>query len=65
MKVETDLHEWLADAVSYDFLPDDIAEKSYKAISENEGRHPIGETCLWEFAEGSYYTLKNMSKKEI
>lgn len=37
MKVETDLHEWLADAVSYDFLPDDIAEKSYKAISENEG----------------------------
>lgn len=48
MKVETDLHEWLADAVSYDFLPDDIAEKSYKALSENEGRHPIGEKCLWE-----------------
>ena len=41
MKVETDLHEWLADAVSYDFLPDDIAKKSYKALSENEGRHPI------------------------
>ena len=41
----------LADAVSYDFLPDDIAEKSYKALSENEGRHPIGEKCLWESAE--------------
>ena len=41
----------LANAVSYDFLPDDIAEKSYKALSENEGRHPIGETCLWESAE--------------
>ena len=30
MKVETDLHEWLADAVSYDFLPDDIAENRIK-----------------------------------
>ena len=49
--VETDLHEWLADAVTYEFLPDDIAQKSYKALSENEGRHPIGETCLWESAE--------------
>lgn len=51
MKVETDLHEWLADALSYEFLPDEIAEKSYKALKENEGRHPVGETCVWESAE--------------
>lgn len=51
MRVETDLHEWLANVVSYEFLPDDIAKKAYKALSENEGRHPIGETCLWESAE--------------
>ena len=51
MKVETDLHEWLADAVSYEFLPDDVAAKSYKALSDNEGRHPIDEVCLWESAE--------------
>ena len=50
MKVETDLHEWLADAVSYEFLPDDIAKKSYIDLNENECRHPIGETCLWESA---------------
>lgn len=51
MRVETDLHEWLADAVSYEFLPDDLARKSYEALHENKGQHPVGETCLWESAE--------------
>lgn len=26
MRVETDLHEWMADGVSYEFLPDNVAE---------------------------------------
>ena len=51
MRVETDLHEWLADAVTYEYLPNEIAEKSYKDLTENEGRHPIGENCLWESSE--------------
>ena len=48
MQVETDLHEWMADAVTYEYLPDEIAEKSYKALKENGGKHPTGEICLWE-----------------
>lgn len=51
MRVETDLHEWLADAVTYEYLPDEIAEKSYKTLKENEGQHPTGEKCLWESSE--------------
>lgn len=51
IKVETDLHEWLADAVTYEYLPDELAEESYKALTENEGRHPAGKICSWESAE--------------
>lgn len=51
MRVETDLHEWLADGVTYEFLPDEEAEKSYKSLTENKGHHPAGQACLWESAE--------------
>lgn len=51
MRVETDLHEWLADAVSYEFLADDAAEKAYQSLKENRGRHPEGEECSWESAD--------------
>lgn len=51
MRVETDLHEWLADGTAYEFLPNDTAEKSYKSLTENGGCHPEGELCLWESSE--------------
>lgn len=51
MRVETDLHEWLADGVSYEFLPDEVAEESYRSLTENQGHHPKGAQCLWESAE--------------
>lgn len=50
MRVETDLHEWLADGVSYEFLPDEMAEGSYRSFTENHGHHPEGIKCLWESA---------------
>ncbi|WP_251391299.1 histidine phosphatase family protein [Mediterraneibacter agrestimuris] len=50
MRVETDLHEWLADSVSYEFLPTEIAEESYRILTENCGHHPEGVQCLWESA---------------
>lgn len=51
MRVETGLHEWLADSVSYEFLPDAIAEDSYRCLTENCGHHPKGARCLWESAD--------------
>ena len=51
MRVETDLHEWLADSVSYRYLPDDMAEDSYRSLTENHGHHPKGAHCLWESAD--------------
>ena len=50
MRVETDLHEWLADSAVYAFLPGDIAEKYYKSLTENQGNHPEGAQCVWESA---------------
>ena len=51
MRVETDLHEWLADGVTYEFLSDEEASRSYQCLTENKGHHPIGEICIWESAE--------------
>ncbi len=50
MRVETDLHEWLADSVSYEFLPAEMAEESYRSLTENRGYHPEGVQYLWESA---------------
>lgn len=51
LRVETDLHEWLADGVSCEFLPDDRAREAYRSLTEHHGRHPEGERCRWESAE--------------
>lgn len=50
MKVETDLHEWMADSVNYEFLPDEEAMRAYKCLTDNNGCHPEGEECTWESA---------------
>ena len=50
MRVEADLHEWLADCVSYEFLPDEVAEEAYRMLTENHGHHPKDAPCLWESA---------------
>ena len=50
IQVETDLHEWAADAVDYAWLPDEEAERRYQALTDNHGRHPDGETPPWESA---------------
>ena len=50
MRVETDLHEWLADRVSYELLPAEMAEQSYRSLTENRGHHPEGVQRLWESA---------------
>ena len=51
IRVETDLHEWLADGVSYEFLPNEAAEEAYRSLTQNQGHHPKGAQCLWESAE--------------
>lgn len=51
MRVETDLHEWLADGVSFEFLPNEVAEEAYRSLTENQGHHPEGTQCLWESDE--------------
>lgn len=50
MRVETDLHEWLSDYITYEYLPDEEASARYKALNDNGGRHPEGEVCAWESA---------------
>ena len=52
MRVETDLHEWLADSVSYEFLP-----------TENRGHHPEGVQCLWESAAQMKERVWNVLEK--
>lgn len=50
MRVEPDLHEWLADGVTYEYLSDEEAEQNYKCLIENNGCHPTGKVCVWESA---------------
>ncbi len=51
IKVETDLHEWLADAESYDYLDDKTACSRYRELTELGGRHPEGVKKQWESTE--------------
>ena len=51
IRVETDLHEWVADTVDYAWLPDEDADRRYQALTDNHGRHPEGQTPPWESAE--------------
>ena len=50
LRVEHDLHEWLADSVTYEFLTDEEAGKNYRRLTENNGCHPVGEAFNWESA---------------
>lgn len=63
MRVETDLHEWLADAVDYEYLPDELAEKLYKELSENAGNHLEGKKCIWESAKQMTKRVKGVLDK--
>ena len=51
IRVETDLHEWAADAVDFAWLPDEAADRHYQALTDNHGHHPDGLTPAWESAE--------------
>lgn len=63
MRVETDLHEWLANGISYEFLPDEIAKESYRKLTENHGHHPAGTQCLWESADQMKKRVMNVLDK--
>jgi len=65
MKVETDLHEWLADGVTYEFLPEEEALRAYRCLKENAGHHPAEEDCKWESAEQMSKRVKNVLKKYL
>ena len=51
IRVETDLHEWLADAVDFQYLPLEEASHCYQALTNGHGHHPAGEPPAWESAE--------------
>lgn len=63
LRVETDLHEWLADRITYEFLPDEEASIAYKALNDNAGRHPEGQDCAWESAEQMKERVMNVLQK--
>ena len=65
MRVETDLHEWVADGVTYEFLPKKVAEESYKCLIENKGCHPAGQYCIWESAEQMKERVQRVLDKYI
>lgn len=46
-RVETDLHEWLANK-TYVFEPDEVAEERYGEFLARSGSYPPGEDRLWE-----------------
>lgn len=50
LRVETDLHEWVADAADYAYLPQEEANRRYQELTENHGRHPEGGDATWESA---------------
>ena len=65
MKVETDLHEWLADSITYEFLSDEEASYAYQCLNENAGQHPAGENCKWESAEQMKKRVMDVLKKYV
>lgn len=63
MRIETDLHEWLADSITYEFLPEEEASSAYRRLNENAGHHPDGENCKWESAEQMKKRVMDVLKK--
>lgn len=51
LRVETGLHEWLADGVDFSYLPQEEADRRWQELHDNHGHHPAGETPGWESAE--------------
>ena len=49
IRVETDLHEWLANK-AYIYEDDETAEKAYEEYEADGGNYPQGEEHLWESA---------------
>ncbi len=49
MRVETDLHEWLANK-NYVYEDDETAEAAYREYEANGGSYPAGEENDWEDA---------------
>ena len=65
MKVENDLHEWLADGITYEFLSDEEASRAYQCLNENASHHPNGENCKWEYAEQMKKRVMDVLKKYV
>lgn len=51
IKVESDLHEWLADIDEYSYLDDETAARHYREFEAGNGNYPEGETRQWESAD--------------
>ena len=65
MKVETDLHDWLADGVTYEYLSNEEASRSFQCLNRNNGYHPNGEKCKWETAEQMKKRVREVLKKYL
>lgn len=63
MQIETDLHEWLADGITYEFLSDEEASSAYRCLNKSAGHHPNGENCKWESAEQMKKRVMGVLKK--
>lgn len=51
IRVETDVHEWMANTTTYEYVSDEEAIRLYKCLNDNNGKHPEGEVCTWESAD--------------
>lgn len=51
IRVESDLHEWFADACGYSYLDDETACSYYHEFTACGGKYPEGEKRPWESAE--------------
>ena len=63
MRVETDLHEWLADGSSYEYVSNEEAEEAYRSLIENQGHHPKEAQCRWESVEQMKERVMNVLDK--
>lgn len=51
IKVESDLHEWMADVRKYDYVDDETACKYFDEFEACKGNYPEGESRPWESAD--------------
>ena len=62
MVVETDLHEWVADA-DYNYLPEEEAMTAFRDFSENKGMREAGYKYNWETATSITNRIKRVLEK--